>query len=376
MNFETSAVHAGHVNDQSAGSVINPIYLSTTFERDEKGNVAPKGFTYSRIANPNRSGLETKLAILEQGAEAMAFSSGMAATMAVCQALLGPQAHVIISDDCYHGVAHLIKKMYARWGVTYSEVDMTYPVNIQKAITADTKLILVETPSNPLLKIADIEAICSIAKIRKVAVACDNTWATPYIIKPLTLGADYVIHSSTKYFGGHSDIIGGCVIVKETNEISQRLREYQTIGGVVPSPFDCWLLDRSIATLPLRMAAHTKNASVIANYLSTHSKIERVYYPELPTHVNHEVAKRQMKGIYGGMLSVLVKGGRKEAMDFANHLSVFRHATSLGGVESLIEHRLTSEGENPKSPENLLRLSIGIEHIDDLLNDIKKALES
>jgi cystathionine gamma-synthase len=312
--------------------------------------------------------------VLEAGAEAMAFSSGMAATMAVCHALLGPNTHVIISDDCYHGAAHLIKRMYARWGITYSEVDMTYPANVEKAIVASTKLILIETPSNPLLKIADIEAICAIAKVKKVAVACDNTWATPYIMQPLMLGADYVIHSSTKYFGGHSDVIGGCVIVKEKNDVSQSLREYQTIGGVVPSPFDCWLLDRSIATLPLRMAAQVKSANVIANYLNTHPKIERVYYPGLTTHVNHEVAKKQMKGIYGGMLSVLVKGGRKEAMDFANQLSVFKHATSLGGVESLIEHRLTSEGDNPKSPDNLLRLSIGIEHIDDLLNDIKKAL--
>ncbi len=374
MNFETSAVHAGHLQDANAGSVINPIYLSTTFERDEEGKVAPKGFTYSRLANPNRTGLEIKLAVLEAGAEAMAFSSGMAATMAVCHALLGPNTHVIISDDCYHGAAHLIKRMYARWGITYSEVDMTYPANVEKAIAANTKLILIETPSNPLLKIADIEAICAIAKVKKVAVACDNTWATPYIMQPLLLGADYVIHSSTKYFGGHSDVIGGCVIVKEKNEVSQSLREYQTIGGVVPSPFDCWLLDRSIATLPLRMAAQAKSANVIANYLNTHPKIERVYYPGLTTHVNYEVAKKQMKGIYGGMLSVLVKGGRKEAMDFANQLSVFKHATSLGGVESLIEHRLTSEGDNPKSPDNLLRLSIGIEHIDDLLNDIKKAL--
>lgn len=374
MNFETNAVHAGHLEDLNAGSVMNPIYLSTTFERDQEGKVAPKGFTYSRIANPNRSGLEAKLTVLEAGAEAMAFSSGMAATMAVCHALLGPNTHVIISDDCYHGVAHLIKRMYARWGITYSEVDMTYPANVEKAITANTKLILVETPSNPLLKIADIEAICSIASVKKIAVACDNTWATPCIIQPIILGADYVIHSSTKYFGGHSDVIGGCVIVKEKNEVSQSIREYQTIGGVVPSPFDCWLLDRSIATLPLRMTAQAKSANVIANYLNAHPKIERVYYPGLSTHVNHEVAKKQMKEIYGGMLSVLVKGGRKEAMDFANQLSVFKHATSLGGVESLIEHRLTSEGDNPKSPDNLLRLSIGIEHIDDLLNDIKKAL--
>jgi len=374
MNFETNAVHAGHLEDLNAGSVVNPIYLSTTFERDQEGNVAPKGYIYSRLANPNRSGLEAKLTSLEKGAEAMAFSSGMAAAMAVCHSIMEPGAHVIIPDDCYHGIAHLVKNMYTRWGITYSEVDMINPEYVAKAITPKTKLILIETPSNPLLKIADIEAICVIAKKNNVAVACDNTWATPYIIQPLTLGADYSIHSSTKYFGGHSDVIGGCVIVKEKNEASQKIREYQTIGGAVPSPFDCWLLDRSIATLPLRMTAQTKNAEVIANFLNTHPNIERVYYPGLSSHVNHEVAKRQMKGIYGGMLSVLVKGGKKEAMAFANHLTVFKHATSLGGVESLIEHRMSVEGDHPKSPENLLRLSIGIEHIDDLLNDIRKSL--
>jgi cystathionine gamma-synthase len=376
MNFETNAVHAGHLEELNAGAVVNPIYLSTTFERDHEGNVAPKGYIYSRLANPNRSGLENKLTSLEKGAEAMAFSSGMAAAMAVCHSIMEPGAHVIIPDDCYHGIAHLVKNMYTRWGITYSEVDMISPENVIRAINPKTKLILIETPSNPLLKIADIEGICAIAKRNNVAVACDNTWATPYIIQPLTLGADYSIHSSTKYFGGHSDVIGGCVIVKEKNEASQKIREYQTIGGAVPSPFDCWLLDRSIATLPLRMTAQTKNAEVIANFLNTHPKIERVYYPGLSSHVNHDVAKKQMKGIYGGMLSVLVKGGKKEAMAFANHLMVFKHATSLGGVESLIEHRMSVEGDHPKSPENLLRLSIGIEHIDDLLNDIQKSLGS
>jgi len=374
MNFETSAVHAGHLEDLNAGSVVNPIYLSTTFERDTEGNVAPKGYVYSRLANPNRSGLEAKLTALEKGAEAMAFSSGMAAAMALCHSIMEPGAHVIIPDDCYHGIAHLVKNMYTRWGITYSEVDMISPLNVEKAITARTKLVLIETPSNPLLKIADIEAICAIAKKSKVAVACDNTWATPYIIQPLTMGADYSIHSSTKYFGGHSDVIGGCVIVKESNEGSQKIREYQTIGGAVPSPFDCWLLDRSIATLPLRMTAQTKNATLIADYLNSHPKIDRVYYPGLSSHANHEVAKKQMRGIYGGMLSVQVKGGRREAMDFANRLSVFKHATSLGGVESLIEHRRSVEGDHAKSPDNLLRMSIGIEHIDDLLSDIKKSL--
>jgi cystathionine gamma-synthase len=372
MNFETNAVHAGHFEDSNAGSVVNPLYLSTTFERDKDGNLSQ--YVYSRLGNPNRSGLEAKLTSLESGAEAMAFSSGMAAAMAICHSLLVPGDHIIIPDDCYHGVAHLIKNMYTRWGLTYTEVDMIDPLNIKNAITAKTKMVLVETPSNPLLKIADIEAICALVKNRNIVVTCDNTWATPYIIQPLLLGADYVFHSSTKYFGGHSDVIGGCVIVKEKNEGSEKLREYQMIGGAVPSPFDCWLLDRSIATLPLRMAAQVKNASAIAEFLHTHHKIECVYYPGLTSHTNHLIAKKQMRGIYGGMLSVLVKGGRNEAMNFANHLSIFKHATSLGGVESLIEHRQSVEGIHARSPENLLRLSIGIEHIDDLLNDIKKAL--
>ncbi len=375
MKFKTSAVHASHFEDLNAGSVVNPLYLSTTYERDKEGNLAPRGYVYSRLDNPNRSGLEVKLAVLEKGAEAMAFSSGMAAAMAICHTLLMPGAHVIISDDCYHGVGHLVKTMYTRWGITYSEVDMINSQNVEQAITANTKLIMVETPSNPLLKIIDIEAICGLVKNKNIAVACDNTWATPYIIQPLTLGADFVFHSSTKYFGGHSDVIGGCVIVKEKNDHSQKLREYQMIGGAVPSPFDCWLLDRSIATLPLRITAQTESAAVIAAYLNDHPKIDRVYYPGLTSHPNHKVAKRQMKEIYGGMLSVLVKGGKKEAMDFANHLSIFKHATSLGGVESLIEHRKSVEGDHPKSADNLLRLSVGIEHIDDLLNDIKKALE-
>lgn len=375
MHFETDAVHAGHFEDKNAGAVVNPIYLSTTFERDEEGNAAPRGFLYTRHANPNRSGLEKKLALLENGAEALAFSSGMAAAMAICQSLMKPGDHIIIPDDCYHGVAYLVKNMYASWGISFSEADMINPENVEKQIQPNTKIVLIETPSNPLLKIADIEAIAAIAKKKNILVVCDNTWATPYIIQPLLLGADVVFHSSTKYFGGHSDVLGGCVVVKENNEGLIRLREYQTIGGAVPSPFDCWLLDRSLATLPLRLTAQTKNASAIAGRLNGHPKIDRVFYPGLATHPNHEVAKKQMRGIYGGMLSVLVKGGKNEAMKFANGLSIFKHATSLGGVESLIEHRQSVEGANPKSPENLLRLSIGIEHIDDLINDIEKALK-
>lgn len=374
MKFETEAVHAGEIKDATAGSVTNPIYLTTTYERDEHGVISPKGFMYTRSGNPNRTALETKLATLEQGVDAIAYSSGMAASLAVFQAVLEPGAHVIVSDDCYHGVAHMIKKIYPRWKITYTEADMTNVANVEKAIQPNTKLILVETPSNPQLKIADIAAIAQIAKSRSILLACDNTWATPCIIQPLTLGADLVIHSSTKYFGGHSDVLGGCVVVKEQNEITERLREFQTIGGVVPSPFDCWLLFRSMATLPIRVREQSKSAAIIANMLNEHPKIEKVFYPGLKSHINHDVAVRQMTGSFGGMLSVLVKGGEPAAMNFAGKLKIFKHATSLGGVESLIEHRLSAEGEMVKSPDNLMRISVGVENVDDLVNDLKQAL--
>lgn len=373
MKFETEAVHAGEQLD-STRSVSSPIYLSTTFERDEHGIIPADGYLYTRSGNPNRAALETKLATLEAGKEAIAYASGMAATLAVCQAVLEPGAHILISDDCYHGVAHLVKKIYPRWNITFTEVDMTAAANVEKAIQSNTKLVLVETPSNPQLKIADIAAIAAIAKRKNVLLACDNTWATPCIIQPLALGADFVIHSSTKYFGGHSDVLGGCVIVKEQNEITNRLREFQTICGVVPSPFDCWLLFRSMATLPLRLEVQARSAAAIADMLDKHPKIEKVFYPGLKSHLNHEVAARQMKGSFGGMLSVLVKGGEKESLAFASRLKVFKHATSLGGVESLIEHRLSAEGENAKSPNNLMRISVGIENVEDLLNDLKQAL--
>ena len=375
MKFETKAVHAGESKDETAGSVSIPLFLSTTFERDEHGVIGPKGFVYTRLNNPNRLALEAKLVELESGAEAIAYSSGMAATLAVFQSVLEPGSHLIISDDCYHGVVHLLKNTFSRWKVTFTEVDMTISENVEKAIQENTKLILVETPSNPQLKITDIEAVAAMAKKRKIVLACDNTWATPCIIQPLNLGADLVIHSSTKYFGGHSDVLGGCVIAKEQNKFTERLREFQTIGGVVPSPFDCWLLFRSMATLSIRLKVQSESASAIAFFLNDHPAIEKVYYPGLSSHFNHEVAAKQMRGSFGGMLSVLVKGGEYEAMAFAGKLKLFKHATSLGGVESLVEHRLSVEGENGKSPANLMRISVGIEHVDDLIADLMQALD-
>lgn len=374
LHFETQAVHAGGLADLTAGAVTPPLYLTTTFARDEHGNVAPKGFNYTRLGNPNRQALEQKLATLEQGAEAMAFASGMAAASAVLHCVLTPGDHVIISNDCYHGVAHLLKNIYNRWNVAVDEVDMTDAGNVANAIREQTRLIIIETPSNPQLRIADVEAISSIARKKQITIAVDNTWATPYLMQPLLLGADLVFHSSTKYFGGHSDVLGGCVVVKDNGELALRLRDYQMIGGAVPSPFDCWLIYRGLATLPLRLDVQAKNAQAIANFLEAHPKVDRVYYPGLPSHHNHHIAVRQMKRSFGAMLSIMIQGDAADALRMAGKLRIFKHATSLGGIESLIEHRLSVEGVHAKSPPNLLRLSVGIEHEADLINDLKQAL--
>jgi len=369
MHFDTLSVHAGNLNDDT-GSVTAPIHMTTTFERDEAGNVGENGFIYSRIDNPNRKALELKLALLEGGAEAFAFPSGMAAAMAVVQTVLAPDTHVIIPDDCYHGVAHLIKTMLPKWRIVFTEVDMTHAASVEKAVRPNTRLIIIETPSNPMLKITDILTVCKMAQARGIRVACDNTWTTPLIQRPLELGADLVFHSSTKFFGGHSDVMGGCIIVKEKNNLSAEIRDYQITGGSVPAPFDCWLLNRSLATLSLRLERQVKNAVVIADFLKNHAQVEKVFYPGLADHPNHAIAKQQMHGQYGSMISILVRGGKSPAMKFASGMKLFKHATSLGGVESLIEHRRSAEGLSPRSPDNLLRISVGIEYIDDLIDDL------
>ena len=247
--------------------------------------------------------------------------------------------------------------------------------NIKKCIQNDTKLIWIETPSNPQLKITDVAAVVSLAKNKKITTVCDNTFATSILQKTLELQVDYVMYSSTKFFSGHSDLLGGVIMTNLDTEVSQNIRAYQKIAGAVPSPFDCWLLNRSLATFPLRFNLQCKNAEAIATYFTTHPKIEKVFYPGLTSHHNHEIAKRQMKNGFGSIISVLVKGGQQEAMKFASQLKIFKHATSLGGVESLIEHRRSVEGDQPVSPENLLRIAVGIEFIDDLIADIQQALD-
>lgn len=372
MHFDTLSVHAGHLDDQ-IGSVMSPIHVSTTFERDDAGNIGGKGYIYTRWDNPNRRGLEIKLALLENGAEAFAFPSGMSAALAMVQTVLEPETHIIIPDDCYHGISQLVKSILPKWKISYSEVDMTDTKSLEAAIRKNTRLIIVETPSNPRLKITDIEAVCKIAKTGGILVGCDNTWTTPLIQRPLELGADLVFHSSTKFFGGHSDVLGGCIIVKQKNELAEKIREFQTIGGTVPSPFDCWLLNRSLSTLSLRLERQIRNASAIADFLQDQPLVEQVFYPGLPDHPNHEIAKSQMHGMFGSMISIGIKGGEKQALQFAGSMKLFKHATSLGGVESLIEHRRSAEGNSARSPDNLLRLSIGIEYIDDLIADLGKA---
>ena len=310
---------------------------------------------------------------LEGGDEAAAFGSGMAATSAVLQAM-SPGDHIVVCDDTYFGTRNALKLVYARWGLQIDFVDATDATNIERAIKPNTKMVWIETPSNPSLKITDIARASEIAHNAGALLACDNTWASPMLQQPFAHGADVVMHSTTKYIGGHSDVLGGAIIARNQSEFMQRVRAYQSLGGAVPAPFDCWLLLRSIPTLPYRMRAHCENAAQVAAFLHHHAKVERVYFPGLASHPNHDVAARQMPNGFGGMLSFQVKGGMAEALAVTAKVKVFTRATSLGGVESLIEHRASIEGPDSPTPANLLRVSVGLEHADDLIADLEQAL--
>jgi cystathionine gamma-synthase len=373
MKLETLSIHAGALHDDTFGSVTPPIILSTTFERNIEGAFPEGRDIYTRASNPNRRALEQKLAALENGVEAISFASGQAATLSVFHAVLQPNAHVIIPDDIYYGTRVVLEKLYGQWNVSYSAVDMTNTEGVARAITKDTKLIWIESPSNPSLKVTDIQGVTDIAKHHGIVTACDNTWATPYFTQPFSHGVDLIMHSNTKYFGGHSDILGGCIIVNKANELSQKIRDFQTLGGGVPSAFDCWLLYRSLATFPIRMQAHGANAQKLAEYLAQHQKVEKVMYPGLPNNEYHEVSKKQMQNGFGGMMSILVKGNETISLRFASKLKLVKHATSLGGVETLVDHRRSAEGVHSNSPQNLIRISVGIEHIDDLIADFEQA---
>ena len=375
INFETIAAQAAHQPDLTTGAVAPPIYLSTTFERDADGEYS-RGFVYSRSDNPNRQALEHLLARLEGGADgdavAAAFASGSAATATVFQAL-APGDHVIAPDDCYHGTARLLREVFAPWGLQTTFVDMTDADNARRAVQPNTRLIWVETPSNPLLKITDIAEMASIARSAGALCVCDNTWASPMLQRPLALAADLVVHSTTKYLGGHEDVTGGVVVSARDDAFFQRIRLIQNVAGAVPSPFDCWLTLRGIRTLHVRMPAHSANAGLIARFLQDHPRVAAVHYPGLPGHPGHDVAARQMAD-FGGMLSFQVSGGKDAAMRVAANVKLFVRATSLGGTQSLIEHRASIEGPETHTPDDLLRVSVGLENADDLIDDLAQAL--
>ncbi|MBC8052725.1 MAG: aminotransferase class V-fold PLP-dependent enzyme [Sphingobacteriaceae bacterium] len=371
MKLETIAIHAGNHIDPSNRAVVQPLTLSTTFERGEDGEY-PGGFNYTRAGNPNRRSLENVLARLESGVDACAFSSGNAAGSAVLQSLK-PGSHIIAPDDMYHGLRYLINTVF-NGILTVDYLDLSDLDAVASAIKPNTRLIWIETPSNPLLKITDISAICKIAHEKGILVCCDNTFATPVFQQPLDLGADIVMHATTKYLGGHSDVLGGTLITKDNNEFWERIRNVQVLSGAVPSPFDCYMAVRGIKTLPYRMRGHAANAKKIASYLQSHPRVEQVFYPGLSEHPLHEVAKTQMSD-FGGMLSFTFKGSSDETREVSNNLKLFIRATSLGGVESLIEHRASVEGPDTKTPKNLLRVSVGLEYIDDLIADLEQALK-
>lgn len=372
VKLETLSIHVGRDVAADTGAVAPPIHLSTTYERDADGSYS-RGFSYARPANPGRAALEQCLAALEGGAEAFAFSSGTAASLAVF-ALLRAGDHVIAPSESYHGTAKQLRDVVAQWGVEVSFVDLTRLDLAQAAFRDQTELVWIETPSNPMLNVSDIERLCTLAHSRGAIVCCDNTFATPLWQRPFEFGADLVMHSTTKYFGGHSDVMGGAVIAKDRGAVAERLRDYQATTGAIPSPFDCWLVRRSLTTFPWRVRGQTENALRIAEFLSKHPRVERVMYPGLPDHPGHAIAARQMRGGFGAVVSVCVRGGRDEAFAFAARLQLFIRATSLGGVESLVEHRASVEGPQTVTPQNLLRLSIGLEHADDLIADLDQAL--
>ncbi|ALM75564.1 cystathionine gamma-synthase [Thermococcus barophilus] len=382
MRFSTKAIHVGEEPESMQhGDVVSPIHLSTTFAKRSIKEVE-EGYVYSRSGNPTRDALERKLAALENAKYGLAFSSGLAAESTILLALLKKGDHVIAFDDLYGGTKRLFNQVMERFGIEFTYVDAREPENVRMAIRENTRMVWLETPTNPLLKLADIKAIAEIAHERDIIVVVDNTFASPYFQNPLDLGADIVLHSVTKYLGGHSDVVGGAVMVND-DEIYERLKFHQNAVGAILSPFDSWLVMRGIKTLAVRMERHEKNAMTIARYLEEHPLVERVYYPGLPSHPQHELAKRQMKG-FGGMLSFELKGGLEEAIKFVESLEIFALAESLGGVESLIElpaimtHASVPKDEREKVGirDSLIRASVGIEDVEDLIEDLERGFEA
>ena len=372
MHFDTLALRAAHQPDSVTGAVAPPIHLSTTFERNE-ANELPGDFLYARPNNPTREGLERALAVLEGGSVGMAFGSGQAATMTLFQALR-PGDHVLLSTDAYYGTPALLEQVFHPWGLTYTRVDMTDLDAVESSLHENTRVVWCETPSNPMLAITDLLTVSRLAHEAGAICVCDNTWATPVLQRPLDLNCDVVMHSTTKYISGHSDVLGGALIFGRNDAFAGRVRALQALSGAVPSPFDCWLVSRGIKTLGLRVRAQMATAQAVADFLDNHPAVEQVHFPGLANHPDRALIQQQMNGP-GAMLSVRVRGGASEALRFIGKLQLFTRATSLGGVESLIEHRASVEGPTSVTPQNLLRVSIGLEHADDLIADLAQALD-
>ena len=376
LGFATKAIHAGYRPDPATGAVNAPIYASSTFAQDGVGGLRG-GFEYARTGNPTRAALEAVLAAVEEGRFGRAFSAGMAATDCALRAVLRPGDHIVIPDDAYGGTFRLIDKVFREWGVHHTPVHLPDLAAVRAAITADTRMIWVETPTNPLLSIADIVAISEIGHAAGATVLVDNTFASPALQQPLTLGADIVLHSTTKYIGGHSDVVGGA-LVTNSEELDAKFAFLQNGAGAVPGPFDAYLTMRGLKTLELRMHRHCDNAAQVAAFLAGHPAVSQVLYPGLATHPGHSVAARQMRG-FGGMVSVRMHGGADAARKLCSRTEIFILAESLGGVESLIEHpgamtHASTAGSQLEVPDDLVRLSVGIEDPVDLLTDLREAL--
>jgi cystathionine gamma-synthase len=367
----TLAVHAGAEPDAGTGAVAPPIHLATTFRHGPAGERIA-GYEYQREGNPTQDRLEQALAALEGGAAALAFASGMAAITGMLDSL-PTGSRLLIPDDCYSGLRYLAREFLPERGVVAVAVDMADLAAVERACAGGVAMIWVETPSNPRLKICDIAALGRLAHRHGALLACDNTFATPVLQRPLALGADVVMHSTTKYFGGHSDVLGGALVFARRDEVFDRVAHRRHITGAVLSPFSAWLTLRGCRSLPARMAMHCANARALVDFLARHPAVDRVNYPGLDSHPGHAIATRQMSD-YGAMLSILVRGDRERTLAVAGKLRLFTNATSLGGCESLVEHRASVEGSNPVSPQNLLRVSVGLEHVDDLIADFAQAL--
>ncbi|MFQ5341268.1 MAG: cystathionine gamma-synthase [Anaerolineae bacterium] len=389
LRFETRAIHAGQPPEPATGAVVVPIYQTSTYVQDDLG--VHKGYEYSRTGNPTRTALEQCLASLENGKHGIAFASGMAATSTLMY-LLKPGDHVLVGNDVYGGTYRLFQHILTDYGLAFTYVDTTDLDAVRHAIRPETRMIWIETPTNPWLRIVDIAGIADIARttshnsqseIRNpqsaICTVVDNTFASPYLQRPLDLGADIVLHSTTKYLGGHSDVVGGAIVTSD-DEVAERLYFLQNAAGAVPGPFDAWLVLRGVKTLGVRMRAHCENARAVADFLTGHPKVEQVLYPGLPTHPGHEIARRQMDD-FGGMVSFTVKGGAEAARRVARSTRLFFLAESLGGVESLIEApavmtHASVAGSPLEVPANLIRLSVGIEHVEDLIADLDQALQA